>query len=60
MWKVIKVYPIESRTDFFKYTIQKDNILAKDFEKKEIFLDDKDHAQRIADAKNRIETKLNK
>jgi len=58
-WKVIKVYPIENRKDFFKYTIQKEGILAKDFNKKEMYFDDLKHAKDVSRAKNKVQ-RINK
>tara|TARA_R110000822_G_scaffold307285_1_gene434222 strand:- start:776 stop:976 length:201 start_codon:yes stop_codon:yes gene_type:complete len=58
-WKVVKVYPIENRTDFFKYTIQKNGVLALDFNKKEMYFDCLDHAKNVCKSKNKVQ-RINK
>ncbi len=58
-YKIIKVYPIKGRTDFFKYTIQKNGVLALDFKGKEMYFDDIKHAERVCSAKNKV-TRINK
>ena len=52
-WKLVKVYPIEGRTDFAKYTIQKDGNLAKDFEGKQMFFDNVEQAELVCNSKNK-------
>ena len=58
-FKIVKVYPIEKRKDFFKYTIQLDGILAKDYKENEMYFDDKKQAKRVCTAKNKV-NRLNK
>jgi len=53
-WKIVKVYPIEGRTDFYKYTIQSDGNLAKDFEGKEMFFENEEQAELVCKSKNKV------
>jgi hypothetical protein len=54
-WKVVKVYPLENRKDFYKYTIQKNGVLALDFYKNEMYFDCVHQAKRVMKAKNKVE-----
>jgi len=58
-WKIKKVYPIAGRKDFFKYTIQSNGILAKDWDSKDMFFDDLKQAKEVCKAKNIVE-RINK
>tara|TARA_R110000782_G_scaffold83880_1_gene163981 strand:+ start:1648 stop:1863 length:216 start_codon:yes stop_codon:yes gene_type:complete len=58
---VKKVYPIEGRKDFFKYVILDNNdifnknaVIAKDFNKKEMYFDCKKQADRVCEARNKV------
>jgi len=53
-WKIKKVYPIIGRKDFFKYTIQSNGILAKDWNSKDMFFDDLKQAKVVCKAKNKV------
>ena len=53
-WKIKKVYPITGRKDFFKYTIQSNGILAKDWNSKDMFFDDLKQAKIVCKAKNKV------
>ena len=53
-WKIKKVYPITGRKDFFKYTIQSNGILAKDWANKDMFFDDFEQAKVVCEAKNKV------
>lgn len=65
MAQIKKVFPIEGRKDFFKYTIlktgesffNKDAKLHKDMNDKEMYFDDKESAQYVCNAINKIELK---
>ena len=58
--EVKKVYPIEGRTDFFKFVVMDNGQIAKGFHGNsndaEMYFDNKEDAKRVADA--RIEVKL--
>jgi len=58
-FKIAKVYPIEGRKDFFKYTIQLNGILAKDYKGNEMHFDDLNHAKSVCNAKNKV-NRINK
>lgn len=59
--KVEKVYPIEGRTDFFKYVIMDNGKIATDFENKEMYFDefDLERATTVCKAINKTK-KINK
>jgi len=67
MATVTKVYPIEGRKDFFKYTIlkkgesifNKDAKLHTDFQGKEMYFDDKEQADYVCKAINKV-ARINK
>lgn len=56
---VKKVYPIKGRRDFFKYVVMDSGKIAKGFAggrgKKEMYFDDKASADRVANARKRVQ-----
>lgn len=58
--RVKKVFPIEGRKDFFKYVIDENGQIAKDYKEKEMYFDDKSQAVLVCNARNKVRNKLNK
>ena len=53
--KVEKIYPLEGRTDFIKYVIKDNGVLATDFENKVMYFDEfnLEQAKRVCKAINK-------